>query len=148
MAASQANRCDIASVKLQRLLIPIAAATHIYAGIMVARNGSGDLIAGTDATGLSFAGVSEQEVNNTGSAGDKKCEVTPPQELGCIEVDAASPDETWVDKVLCLVDDHTVALASSTTYDIPAGRCVSVEKTGTAGRVIIDTRDRNVKVTA
>lgn len=60
------------------LVLPVAAATKILAGIMVARNASGYAVPASDATGLRVLGRAESQADNTdGSAGDIEATIRP-----------------------------------------------------------------------
>ena len=145
MSASQANRTNIADVQISEVTRKVAGSEHVYSGTLVCVNASGYLVHAADTSGLIFDGYSETEGDNSGSAvdGNVSCKVTPAAGgcLGCIEVDAVSPDQSWIDQELAIADDHTVALLSQTSHVVRCGRCVDVTKTGTSGRVVIDTTD-------
>jgi hypothetical protein len=132
------------ALALGGLGIPVAASTKLYAGGMVAVNASGYAVACSDAANLEFMGFCEAGVDNSGgNNGDKVCQLTTraSNKLGVVELDAVSPQQSWVGQVLAFTDDHTVALMASTAHVLRAGRCIFIQKTGTSGRVWIDTNE-------
>ena len=150
MAASAANRTNTTIDAIEYLAYDIAASTHIYQFTNVCFDASGNLVQASDTSGLQFAGMARREADNSaGSAGALQAEVIPPNELGCVEMIAASPSNVWLDKIVCFVDDTTVALSAgsgsgtvATTNDIRCGRCIQILDTSATGKVLVDTRDR------
>ena len=143
MAASTADRYDIKSADvLMYISRKVAAATLIYKGIIVANNGSGYVVAGSDTAGLKVLGISDQQVDNSGGiAGAKSVEIQPFETHRFIEVDAVSPDDSWLENLAYLSDDHTVAI-TGVSNSIVLGTVKVIVKTGTAGRVLVDTWKR------
>jgi len=116
-------------------VLPVAAATHIYAGTLVAVNSSGNAVPAADSSGLLVVGRAEEEVNNTGSAGD----LTILVKRGVFAFDNYGSD--LVDggdrQNFCYVyDDHTVRAAGGSN-NIRAGLVAGLD---TDGRVWVDTR--------
>lgn len=145
MGAASSNRFDLAGILLKTNPVKVKGSTHIYQGTMVmVISGTGYLLPAADTSGGIFMGLAATEANNTGNDGDISCEVEPAghNTSRFIEVSATSPDQTWVGKVCSAVDDISVALAGTNTNDVQVGRCIRVSKTGTSGKVILDTADR------
>lgn len=143
MAASTANRYNLQGIITSRIDRLLAASTHIYQGTLVATNSAGYEVALSDAANIIFDGFAEGETNNTGAAGAASVPVTTRHgdNLGIIEIDAASPDQSWINAEIAAADDHTGALLVQTTHVVRIGRCVAVPKTGVAGRIWVDTGD-------
>jgi hypothetical protein len=121
MAASTADR-NTERRSGEELALPVAAATKIYAGIMVALNAAGYLVAAADTAGLKVIGRSEQQVDNLGGAnGALLCHVRRGVYLfDNSTTNALDADDLFED---CFVeDDHTVAETS--TNGVKAGRFV------------------------
>ena len=150
MAASTADRTDIKSAVGDGAEIEFPmAVVKIYKGIMVSacvtsHATPGYAIAAADTANTRLVGISSMQIDNSaGSAGDKSIPVQPLTALKYLELDATSPAiATWVGRLVYVVDDHTVALAATTTNDIVVGLCVKVVRTGTAGRVLVDLTQR------
>jgi len=143
MGVSTANRNTTGQVGLAFVDRPVEATTHIYQGTFTCTNAAGNAVMATDTSGLIFDGYAEAEANNTGVAGAINVKTTPRHNgvLGVVECDAVSPDNTWNNQEVALTDDHTVALVGQTSHVVRAGRIVCVVKTGTSGRVWVDTSD-------
>lgn len=114
--------------------LPVAAATMLYAGTLVALNAAGYAIPAADTAGLKCIGRCEEDVNNlAGLAGALSVRV----KRGCFllansATAAVDPDD--VGKVCYVQDDSTVAETSDNA--VVAGIVIEV---GTAG-VWVDTR--------
>ena len=114
--------------------LPLAAATKIFAGTLVARDAAGRAVPASDTAGLRAIGRAEETVDNSaGSAGDLSINIR----LGCFKfansaTNAVDADD--VGKLAVVEDDMTVAETS--TNKVCAGRVMSVESDG----VWIDTR--------
>lgn len=104
----------------------VKGSTTIYRGTLVGTNSSGYLLNMSDASGLNFAGVSEQYVVNGGSDGDVQCRA---YKTGNFLFAYAGGDATaaLLGKVMYAQDNETVDEdASLTTNDYPVGVCVQV----------------------
>lgn len=116
------------------LSIPVAAATHLYAGPLVARDANGRAVAAADTAGLRVIGRSEEEVDNSaGAAGAVSILV----KRGVFRYNNSATQavtQAYLGQLVYVEDDTTVAI--STTNKIVAGRVVAVETAG----VWIDTR--------
>ncbi len=106
--------------------LPIAAATKLAPGAgvtIISASGmagnAGDTV-GTKPAGIAEpAGQGDDDIDNTaGAAGAKKVRV---RTRGLARFAATGVDATWVGQTVYWVDNQTVALAATTTNDIPAG---------------------------
>jgi hypothetical protein len=118
------------------IVFPIAAATIIYAGSLVAVDAAGNAVPATDAAGLRVKGRAEATVDNTlGLAGDQtisvKRGVFQYANSGTHAVSAADVGGT------CYIEDEAT-VASSSTNKIAAGKVVSIDDSG----VWVDTAQR------
>lgn len=145
MAPSTSARYDIASDAVSRLLLPVAAATVVYQGVLVAHQTDGYTAQIADTAGHVLAGIAEQTVDNTGGAdGDLNVPVQPingPAGLNYVELNAANPDDSWLGKQAFFVDDNTVAIAG-VTNNVLAGMVRQILVTGGSGKVLIDLLTR------
>jgi len=110
---------------------PVAASSTIFAGALVARDASGNLVPGAVATTLKKAGRAKESVDNSaGSAGDLTCDY----ETGCFAYkNSASTDEITkadIGNDCYIVDDETVAKTSDTDSRSVAGQVVDVDAYG------------------
>ncbi len=114
--------------------LPLAAATLIYAGTLVARDAAGRAVPASDTAGLRVVGRAAQTVDNsTGSAGDLSINIEPGVfKYANSATNAVDADD--VGKLAVVEDDNTVAETS--TSKVAAGRVVEVASDG----VWIDTR--------
>lgn len=115
----------------KRFNAPVAASIQIYAGALVARDASGNLVPGSVATTLKKAGVAKQNVDNSGgSAGDETCDY----EMGCFPFkNSAAADEITkadIGNDCYIVDDETVAKTDGTSTRSVAGQIVDVDGYG------------------
>jgi hypothetical protein len=113
---------------------PIAAATVLYAGALVALNSSGNAVAAADTAGLRVVGRAEETVDNSAGAAGA---LSIPVKEGVFKYSnsgTAAVDADDKGKLCFIEDDNTVAETS--THKVHAGRVVDVESDG----VWIDTR--------
>ncbi|WP_300439393.1 hypothetical protein [uncultured Mameliella sp.] len=109
----------------------VAASTLIYAGTLVMRDASGNLVEGQTATGLVGAGRAEERVDNSaGSAGDLTCDYRPG--IYRFANSSAADEITKVEiGALCYaVDDQTVAKTDGDGARSPAGLIAGVDANG------------------
>ena len=115
---------------VRALNLPVAASTTIYAGSMVAENGSGYLVPASASNALIVVGIAQENVDNSaGSAGDENCEVKT-QVVGRF----ANGDSIAVAQRgdLCYAgDDQTVHQANIDGDKPVAGLIMDVDSTGT-----------------
>lgn len=112
---------------------PVAGSVKIYAGSLVCANAAGYATPATDTSGLRFAGVALEQVDNSdGADGDKNVRV---RRHGVFEFDADSITQAMVGDPMYAVDDHTFDDAAGPTNDIKVGILV---KYGSATKGWID----------
>lgn len=114
---------------------PVAAATTIYAGTLVALDTSGNLVNASDAASLRVIGRAEQDVDNSaGSAGD----LTAVVKRGVFRYANSSTAAVDADDKgkLCFVEDNQT-VAETSTHKCKAGLVVDVDADGTG--VWVDT---------
>jgi len=89
------------------LAVPVAAGETIYAGSLVASNGSGYAVPASDSAGLVFEGVAVERADNSdGSDGDAEVVV---RRRGRYRFDCQSAlDQAALSAPAYAVDDHTV----------------------------------------
>ena len=110
---------------------PVAAATKIFGGSIVAINASGYAVPGATATTLKAAGVAEARADNTGgTAGAIRVRVRKgPHRFG----NSASGDAialTDIGTDCYIVDDQTVAKTSGSSTRSVAGKVFDVDADG------------------
>lgn len=120
MAALTADR--ITEIKEQATKsYPVAAATKIYAGSLVAVNTSGYAVPASDTAGLKVVGVAEAQADNSaGGNGAKSINVRSPI---IARFAASSITQAMVGQVMYVVDDQTFD-DSPGTNAVKAGRLV------------------------
>ncbi|MAU46234.1 MAG: hypothetical protein GOVbin2371_36 [Prokaryotic dsDNA virus sp.] len=108
---------------------PVAAATQIFAGAMVALDASGNALPAAP-TGTVMRGVALDEADNTdGAAGD----VLVPIERGPFLVaNDGSLDRTDIGSDVYVVDDNTVGAAGT----LIAGKCLDVIAAGVVVEIL------------
>jgi hypothetical protein len=105
---------------------PVAAATKIYKGSLVALDASGNLIPGAVATTLTSCGIAlETADNSAGAAAAINCEV---QEAVARFVNSNSMTKAAIGNLVYYVDDQSVTSVS--TGASIAGVCVQVDSSG------------------
>jgi hypothetical protein len=134
--ATATSSIDIAFVPQPNMvLLPIAAATHLYAGPLVGVNGAGNVVAAADVSGLTVIGRSEMEVDNSaGAAGDLSLLVR----RGVFLLPNSLTDPVTIASLgqfAYIEDDHTVR-AGGGTNNIRAGLVMGIDSTG---KVMVDT---------
>lgn len=108
--------------------VPIAAATTVYYGHMVARNATGYLIPAADFPGIKVCGMcSEPEDNASGADGAKYAMVKG--ELACWFVNDGTNPVTLADlgKFVYVKDSETVCVAAGATNNIVAGKALELD---------------------
>jgi len=94
---------------------PVAAATRIFAGAIVANNASGYAVPGATSTTLTALGIAQAQIDNSaGLAGEQSV----PVRRGLFRLaNSAGADEVTradINKPVYMVDDQTVAKSSGT----------------------------------
>lgn len=111
---------------------PVAAATKIPAGVIVARNSSGYAVNGAATAANKTLGVSTEMTDNGGGlAGDLKAKVR--RNVVANFANSASADEITIADVgndAYVVDNQTVAKTSDTNARPVAGKIVDVDAAG------------------
>lgn len=112
---------------------PIAAATKILQGIIVCRNASGYVVAGSDTAALVTLGVSAEEVDNTsGAAGDLSIQIYRNRAFH-LNNDATNPvtiASIGTAGAAVIKDNDTVCVAAGATNDIPVGKPIEITPAG------------------
>lgn len=137
---------NIKSRPVGRQNVPVAAATKIWAGTLCSTDASGNLIEGNDTAAQIFYGQAADNVDNSGgAAGDLECAVYPPtlDQNQFLQIPCTSPDQTWIQKLVYLSSNQSVALSASVTNHIVVGRVFTVDATGVNGLVTVNTADRS-----
>jgi hypothetical protein len=114
-----------------RRVLPVAAATIVYAGAMVAVNAAGNAVPVTAAATLKGVGRAERRIDNSqGAAGDLSVEVM----AGIFRFDnSASADlltQADIGSDVYGVDDHTVAKTSASSTRSVVGKVFDVDAIG------------------
>lgn len=112
------------------LVIPVAAATTIFQGALVAVNAAGYAVPGSVATTLKGAGRAEETVDNSGGAAGA---LSVTVKRGAFKFKNAAGDACVQADVLAdcyIVDDETVAKTNGTNTRSRAGKILDVEATG------------------
>lgn len=123
-----ATTTDIALTRTEggSISYPLAASAHLYAGAFACLNSSGNLVNGADTSGLRFAGIVQEETDNSsGSAGDLSAEIIVEGTYELAALGLAAGDEG---KYVFLIDNQTVGLSSDGDVDnhIRVGRILEV----------------------
>ncbi|WP_255564463.1 hypothetical protein [Mameliella sp. CS4] len=109
----------------------VAASTVIYAGALVMRDASGNLVEGQTATGLVGAGRAEERVDNSaGSAGDLTCDYRPGIYRFANSSAADEITKAEIGDVCYAVDDQTVAKTDGSGTRSPAGIVAGLDSNG------------------
>lgn len=109
----------------------VAANTLIFAGALVMRDASGNLIEGQTATGLVGVGRAEERADNsTGSAGDIAVKYRPGIYRFANSSGADEITDADIGSKCFAVDDQTVARTDGTATRSPAGTVDQVDAQG------------------
>lgn len=130
MTALAAER-DTSERNGSNLSLPAAAAKKIFAGSLVARDGSGNATPGAVATTLLGAGRAKETVDNSGgAAGDLSVEI----EKGIFRFGNSTAGDLIaradIGNDCYIVDDQTVAKTNGTTTRSVAGKIFDVDSIG------------------
>ncbi|MGK3122907.1 hypothetical protein ACCY16_02130 [Candidatus Pantoea formicae] len=110
---------------------PVAAATMIYGGHMVALNASGYAVPATATAALTVLGVSDEYADNTaGAAGDVAVIVRRQKVWSFANSGADAVTQAMVGKSCYVVDSTTVAGTSNSDARPVAGTVVAVDADG------------------
>lgn len=111
---------DRGTLKKVPRLRTLEAAGTIYVGALVAVNGDGKAVAGSDASGLKVIGCAQ----NAAVSGENVS-----AEEGCFAYDGAGIDNGDIGKTVYVSDDQTVSLSAG-TYGVIAGTVYDVDAEG------------------
>lgn len=115
----------------QQLEPPVAAATKIYGGAIVAINAAGYAVPGATATTLKSAGVAERRADNTGgAAGDIRVKLRKGVHVFANSAAADAIALTDIGSDCYIVDDQTVAKTSASATRSVAGKVFDVDASG------------------
>lgn len=121
MAATTEDRKNVlAGTEIEAY--PVKGSENIPLHVAVCINASGYAVNGSDTAGLTFVGVSRERADNSGSATDGAIKVTVRREGAFAFKFSGTATIADVGKVVCVVDNQTVALATTTTNDIACGK--------------------------
>lgn len=110
---------------------PVAAATMIYGGHMVALNASGLAVPASAVAALTVVGVSDEYADNTaGAAGDVQVIVRRHKTWSFTNSSADAVTQAMVGKPCYVVDSTTVAGTSNNNARPVAGSVVAVDADG------------------
>ena len=101
---------------------PVAAATKIYAGSMACVNAGGFAVPAADTSGLRFAGVALEQVDN--SAGADGVKMIRLRRAGVFEFDAADLSQAKVGDAMYAADNQTFVDTAGATNHIKVGALV------------------------
>ncbi len=106
--------------------LPVAAATHIYAGTLAARNATGDAVPASDTAGLRVIGRAETEVDNSaGLAGDARVSIARGVfRYANSDTDAVTAAHIGSD---CYAEDDETVASAAGTNSLVAGKVVALE---------------------
>ena len=103
--------------------LTVVAGGTVYAGAMVALNGSGQAFAAADSSGYTVVGRAENTVTSGGT-------LTVRRGLFGLDNDTTSAVTTaYINKPVYVVDDHTVSIAGGTN-SVVAGVCRGIDASG------------------
>lgn len=124
------------------LKLPVAASENLFRGTMLAWNADGGLEPLRDSVGQIYGGLCSLDADN--SAGDLGVIDTELQTPRFIIVAAVSPVNGWLGNVCYAVNDKSVTGdASAVVGLVVVGRVLNIVKTGTDGKVLVDTLIRS-----
>lgn len=114
----------------------VAASTLIYAGALVMRDASGNIVEGQTATGLVGCGRAEERVDNSaGSAGDLTVRFRRGEFRFANSAGGDAITKAQIGDKCFAVDDQTVAKTDGTGARSPAGVVTGVDAQGVIVRV-------------
>jgi stage V sporulation protein SpoVS len=110
--------------------VPVATATTIYAGSLVAANATGFAVPGAVATTLTYLGRAEEQVVNAGANGAKTVLVRRKQAFKWLNHGADLVVQADLGKTCYIVDDQTVAKTTGGATRSAAGRVIGIDSDG------------------
>lgn len=125
--ASTAPRIGVLERSDDHITLPVAAATTIYAGTLVAINASGYAVPASASASLTVIGLAHETVTNAGSAGARSIEVRLSNGRRSFKLKNSSSSVGIDDigKTCYVVDNDTVSMTSTDTC--AAGTVTGVE---------------------
>ena len=136
---------------VSRVQAPLAAGAVIYYGTAVCTDAAGNLNNGADTSGFTYYGIADENVDNTGgAAGALSAQVIPPtvDQNQYVQFPCTSPDQTWMQKHVFLLNNVSVGLTGASTNKVIVGTVFSVDATGTSGLVTVDTTQKGALATS
>ena len=111
--------------------LPVAAATHIFLGVLVALNASGYVVPASADPSLRVLGVAEEEVDNsTGAAGDLTCKIARGI-FGFVNgASTAAVSNSHIGRFCYASDDITLSITNPIGTLPVAGRVYQVDSDG------------------
>lgn len=111
--------------------VPVAAGAKIYAGSIVVANASGYAAPGSTATGLTYLGRAEEQVDNSaGANGAKTVLVARKQAFRFANSGTDAVTQASLGKACYIEDDETVAATNGTGTRSAAGIVVGIDSDG------------------
>jgi hypothetical protein len=105
---------------------PVKASAHIFKGSLVCADSSGYAVPGADTSGFVFLGVAIEEADNSaGASGEITVRVQTSGVFSFAKTGTITQANVGV--TLYISNDQTLALAATTTNDIPAGKLEALD---------------------
>ena len=112
----------------EEIALPVAAATKIELGKLVANNGAGAAVEAADTDGYVVIGVALHTVDNSaGSAGDLSVRVRRGKAAWLENSATNAVTAASIGLPVYVEDDETVCLAAGATHNVVAGICLAVD---------------------
>lgn len=113
------------------IAVPVAAATKIFAGGIVAANATGYATKGAVATTLTYLGRADESVDNTGGAdGAKTIQVRRGKAFKWKNSGTDAVTQAELGKTCYIADDETVSKTNGTNTQSAAGKVVGIDSDG------------------
>lgn len=113
------------------IAVPVAAATKIFAGSIVAANATGYATKGAVATTLTYLGRADEYVDNTGGAdGAKTIQVRRGKAFKWKNSGTDAVTQAELGKTCYIADDETVSKTNGTNTQSAAGKVVGIDSDG------------------
>jgi hypothetical protein len=115
-------------------------AIHFYKGAICNFNSSGYVKLGGDTASELFAGIALEELNQAtgGSNGDNELTLIPAKSGAVVELTLTSVAVTDIGAIAYVNGDDVVALAGTTSNDVPVGTIVALSATANKCFVKLD----------
>lgn len=113
------------------IAVPVAAATKIFAGSIVAANATGYATKGAVATTLTYLGRADESVDNTGGAdGAKTIQVRRGKAFKWKNSGTDAVTQAELGKTCYIADDETVSKTNGTNTQSAAGTVIGIDSDG------------------